>query len=209
MAEKRLPIGICDHCECELPAQDWYTSHGKPRRYCSIDCRNTANSRAGNLVRTAKLRQAVADGRWQNPHHIHPPTGEEQASRARKGRLREVTEGRWRNPALASAARLKLSQPRKHGDDPVLHRALEQLKQGARMVELSAAERERYLAYRRQLRLARLTEVRAYQRARYRHIMDAADSTARERLRALWRRHAKRQRRAVQMRDQNGMEPLS
>lgn len=68
------------------------------------------------------------------------------------------------------------------------------------MAELSAAERERYLAYRRQLRQARLSEIRAYCRARYRRIMDAADSTARERLRALWRRQ--NQRRAARMRDQ-------
>ncbi len=192
MAEKRLPIGICDHCEGEIPVVDWYTSHGKPRRYCSINCRNTANSRAGNPVRTAKLRQAVAEGRWQNPHQLHPPTGAEQAARARKGRVREMAEGRWRNPALEPAARLKLSRPRKHDDDPVLHRALERLKQGARMVDLSAAERERSLAYRRQLRQARLTEVRAYQRARYRRIIDAADPAARERLRALWRRQNRR-----------------
>ncbi len=207
MAEKRLPIGICDHCEGKIPVQNWYTAHGQPRRYCSIDCRNTANSRAGNAVRTAKLRQAVAEGRWQNPHQLHPPTGAEQAARARKGRLREVAEGRWRNPALAPAARLKLSRPRKHNDDPLLHRALERLKQGTRMADLSAAERERYLAYRRQLRQARLSEIRAYQRARYRRVMDAVDAPEREHLRALWRRQ--NQRRAARERDQNGMEPLS
>ncbi len=206
MAEKRLPLGICDHCVGEIPVQDWYTSHGQPRRYCSIDCRNTANSRAGNPLRTAKLRQAVAEGRWRNPHQLRPPTGAEQAARARQGRLREVAEGRWRNPALDSAARLKLSRPRKHGDDPLLHRALEQLRQGARMAELSAAERERYLAYRRQLRQARLSEIRAYYRTRYRRIMEAADSPARERLRALWR--LQNQRRAARLRDPDGMELL-
>lgn len=186
MAEKRLPLGVCDHCEGEIPAQDWYTSHGQPRRYCSIDCRNTANSRAGSPARAAKLRQAVAEGRWQNPHHLHPPTGEEQAARARRGRLREVAEGRWRNPALAPAARVKLSRPRKYGDDPLLHRALEQLRQGVRRAELGAAERARYQAYRRELRQGRLEAVRAYYRARYRRIMRAVDPAARERLRALW-----------------------
>lgn len=198
MAEKRLPIGTCDHCEGEIPVQDWYTSHGKLRRYCSIDCRNTANSRTGNPVRTAKLRQSVAEGRWQNPARLRPPTSAEQATRSRKGRLREIAEGRWRNPALGPAARVKLSRPRKHGADLVLHHALEQLRQGMKMSDLSAEERVRYQAYRRELRRARLAEARAYYRARYRRIMKATDPAARERLRALWRRQ--NQRRAARTR---------
>ena len=60
------------------------------------------------------------------------------------------------------------------------------------MAELSIAAREHYLAYRQQLRQVRLTEIRAYHRARYRRIMDAVDSTARERLRTLWRRQNRR-----------------
>ena len=190
--EKRRPVGICDHCgEPFPPSVSPYTRRG-PRLYCSVACRNTANSRIGNPTRTAKLRQAVAEGRWQNPATLRPPTGAEQSARARKGRLREVAEGRWRNPALDPAARAKLSQPRKHGDDPVLHRAMEKLNQGARMTELSAEERVRYCAYRRELRLARLEAVRAYYRARYRRIMVADDPTARERLRARWRLHNQR-----------------
>ena len=54
------------------------------------------------------------------------------------------------------------------------------------MTDLSAEERTRYQAYRRELRQARLAEVRAYCRARYRRIMAAADPATRERLRALW-----------------------
>ena len=192
MATKQKTIGICDHCEGEIPPGEWYTSHGKPRLYCGIDCRNTANSRNGNPVRTAKLRQAVAEGRWQNPHHLHPPTGEEQAARARLGRRREVAEGCWRNPALDPAARAKLSTPRKHAADPVLHSALEQLRQGARMGGLTAEEQSRYRAYRRELELARRTELRAYQRARYRRIMAATDPAARELLRERWRRENQR-----------------
>ncbi len=60
------------------------------------------------------------------------------------------------------------------------------------MADLTPEEHARYLAYQRDLRQARLAELRAYQRARYRRIMDAADSTARERLRALWRRQNQR-----------------
>ena len=73
MATKQKPMGICDHCEGAIPPGDWYTSHGKPRLYCSIDCRNTANSRNGTPARTAKLRQAVAEGCWQNPQEPAPP----------------------------------------------------------------------------------------------------------------------------------------
>lgn len=183
MTEKHLPVGTCDHCGEPFPPNvSHYTRRG-PRRYCSIVCRNTANSRAGNPTRTAKLRRAVAEGRWQNPHHLHPPTGEEQAARAHKGRLREVAEGRWRNPALAPAARAKLSRPRKYADDPLLHRALERLRQGARMADLTAEERARYRSYRQQLRQARLEAVRAYYRARYRRIMAGTDPAVRERLR--------------------------
>ena len=199
MATKQKPMGICDHCEGAIPPGDWYTSHGKPRLYCSIDCRNTANSRNGTPARTAKLRQAVAEGHWQNPHHLHPPTAAEQAARSRKGRLREVAEGRWRNPALDPAARAKLSTPRKYAADPVLHSALEQLRQGARMVDLTAAEQARYRSYRREQELARRTELRAYQRARYRRIMTATDPAARELLRARWRRA--NQRRAAQAKE--------
>ena len=86
MAEKRLPVGICDYCEGPIPPGDWFTRRG-PRLYCSVDCRNTANSRAGNAVRTAKQKARVAAGAWQNPAKLRPPTGEEQAARARKGRL--------------------------------------------------------------------------------------------------------------------------
>lgn len=193
MPTKRLPTGICDHCECQFPTSvSLYTRRG-PRLYCCTDCRNAANARAGNALRTAKLRARVAEGRWQNPHHLHPPTGAEQAARARKGRLREVAEGRWRNPALADAARTKLSRPRAHADDPLLHRVLERLSAGARTADLTDEEHARFLAYRRALRQARIAEVRAYYRARYRRMVDAADSDARERLRARWRQQNCRQ----------------
>lgn len=210
MATKRQPIGICDHCKGEIPPGDWYTAHGKPRLYCSIDCRNTANSRNGNPVRTAKLRQAVADGRWQNPAHLRPPTCEEQSARSRKGRLREGAEGRWRNPALDPAARAKLSRPRKHADDPLLHRAIERLRQGGKMRDLTPEEHASYRAYRRALEQARLTEIRAYQRACYHRLMSALDPAGRERLRELWRQAhtcAENHRRAARQKAAQTKEP--
>ena len=106
MIEKTAPIGICDHCGGPIALDEWYTRRG-PRRYCCRDCRNTANSRNGNPVRVAKVMQRVADGQWTNPRANM--TTEEisaiQSLASRKGRLREVAEGRWRNPGLSDEAR--------------------------------------------------------------------------------------------------------
>lgn len=122
-------------------------------------------------MRTAKLRQAVAAGRWQNPAKLHPPTHEEQARRSRLGRLREVAEGRWRNPALTPEARAKLSRPRVHADDPVLHAAFEKLRHG-HMADLDDAERAAWLAYRKRQQAAlaarRTPEQIAARRAQWR-----------------------------------------
>jgi len=93
----------------------------------------------------------MAEGRWKKPASIRRPTGEEQAEHARRGRLREVAEGRWRNPALEDVARMKLSRPRVHGDDPTLHRALEKLRGGEGMEGLTDEEREAHRRYRREL----------------------------------------------------------
>jgi hypothetical protein len=60
------------------------------------------------------------------------------------------------------------------------------------MADLTAEERVHYRAYRRELEHARLTDLRAYQRARYRRIMDATDPAGRERLRELWRQQNRR-----------------
>ena len=168
--DKTEPIGVCDHCKGEI-TDTWYTRRG-PRRYCCVDCRNTANSRAGAPTRSAKNRARVAAGVWQNPHKLNPPTGEEQARRARLGRLREVAAGTWRNPALADVARVKLSRPRKHTGD--LHRAIEKLKRGLSTADLSPEEQEAHRAYRRRLWAARVAtmtqEERDRRRAQYRAV---------------------------------------
>lgn len=148
MSEKTEPIGICDLCTGEIPPERWYTRRG-PRRYCSRECRNTGNSRAGNPARIRKAKQRVADGTWFNP--TQPATPEEQGRRARLGRLREVAEGRWRNPALTEEAREKLSRPRVHSG--ALHRAMEKLEAGkGGMATLRPGERAAYLAYRQDMR---------------------------------------------------------
>lgn len=143
MTAKTAPLGICDLCGAVLP--DPYTSKGKPRRYCSVDCRNTGNSREGNPERTRKLRESVARGEWVNPHAVRPPTSDEQADRARKGRLREVAAGTWRNPGLTPEAREINSRPHKHSG--ALAEALERLKHG-KMGDLTPEQADAYRAYR-------------------------------------------------------------
>lgn len=146
MREKQQPTGICDLCLGEIPRGQWYTRRG-PRLY-HVECKNTANSRNGNPIRIAKQIERVRRGEWQNPHHLNPPTNEEQARRARLGRQREVAAGTWRNPALSDAARVKLSRPRKHRG--ALHRVMEKLRT-LKVSELTARERSLYRAYQRDL----------------------------------------------------------
>lgn len=149
MSQKQKPIGICDFCGGSIPQAFWYTTKRKPRRYCCLDCKNTANSRAGSPVRREKALQRVANGTWICPAKVRPLTSAEQSARARKGRLREVAAGTWRNPALSAEAREKLSRPRIHSG--VLHSAIEKLDQGLLMTDLTDEEREAYRNYRREL----------------------------------------------------------
>lgn len=146
---KITQIGVCDHCGGAIAPSQWYTNKGKVRRYCSLECRNTANSRAGAWIRREKTLQRIKTGQWKNPFAVRPPTADEQAERARKGRLREVREGRWRNPATTEEAREKLSRPRKHAG--ILHAAIEKLRKG-KMADLTPEEQEAYREYRRNLR---------------------------------------------------------
>lgn len=165
MTTKQQPTGICDHCLGPIPRAEWYTSKGGARLHCSVDCKNTANSRAGNPVRVEKLRARVAAGEWENPHLAHPPTGDEQARRARLGRLREVWAETWRNPALDDRAREKLSRPRKHTG--TLASAIEKLGQGLSMAELTDEEVQAHREYRQKLFDARREEANAKRRAWY------------------------------------------
>ena len=187
---KQQALGICDNCLEEIPREEWYTSKGEPRRYCGIDCKNTGNSRAGASIRSAKARQRVARGEWQNPGKLKPPTPEEQARRSRLGRKREVQAGTWRNPALSDKAKEKLSRPRKHG--PALHAVLEKLKRGGRVVDLSPEEKELHRAYCRELVAARRDEVNAGYRRRYRQQQDNLNDEEREAQRARWREQNKK-----------------
>ncbi len=151
MADKTSPLGICDHCGNKIPVENWHTRRG-PRRYCSIECKNTANSRIGAPVRSAKAKVRVATGIWHNPRskmtkeQIHAT----QTESSRKARLREVAEGRWRNPALTDEARQKLSRPRRLTG--ILHSAQEKLYRGLSMHDLTQEERDAYHEYRRELR---------------------------------------------------------
>jgi hypothetical protein len=147
--DKIQPLGVCDRCLAVIPKERWYTSKGKPRRYCSVDCRNAGNSHEGEAIRYRKLVERIERGEWENPAKLKPPTPEEQAERARKGRLREVDEGRWRNPAYGEDAREKLSRPRKHSG--ALASAIEKLGRGLSVADLTEEEREAHRAWRREL----------------------------------------------------------
>ena len=125
---KQQPLGICDFCLGAIPEGQWYTSKASPRLHCSITCKNVANSRSGSATRRVKLVERMAHGEWQNPAALHPPTRAEQAERARKGRLREVQEGRWRNPGLTPEAREINSRPHIHSG--ALANAIEKIKTG-------------------------------------------------------------------------------
>lgn len=168
MTDKGQPVGICDYCLGPIPPGEWYTRRG-PRLYCSIDCRNTANARAGAAIISRKNKERIAAGTWRNPAELRPPTPEEQAHRARLGRLREVAAGRWRNPALDPAARAKLSRPRKHTGE--LASAIDKLNRGT-MADLTEGERAAYHNYRKRQRAtlaARMTPAqRDHRRAQWR-----------------------------------------
>jgi len=168
MSSKVEPIGICDHCGDPIPRGEWRTSHGRPRRFCSVDCRNTANSRAGALIRSVKAKKRVAAGVWKNPRSFLSvkENRELNVNAARKGRQREIAEGRWRNPALDDAAREKLSRPRTV-TDPLVHRAIELMRQGMKLRELPAELRNAYNAYSREYEREHRDEIRARQRAAY------------------------------------------
>ncbi len=186
MAKKTEPLGICDHCKGEIPHDLWYTVKGTPRLHCNIQCRQTANSRVGSEIRSKKARQRVARGQWQNPREINPPDPARIAAGVSQARKREVKAGTWRNPALTDEARKKLSRPRKHSG--ALHRAIEKLKQGLKIADLTPEEVGAHRAYRAKLRSARLDEVNAYHRRRYHTQRAAMTEAEKETQRARWRK---------------------
>lgn len=145
MSDKTAPLGICDHCGG--PIADPFTSKRKPRRYCSVDCKNTANSRAGNEERTRKLRERIERGAWVNPRAINPPNPANIGAGVRRLRLAEVEAGSWRNPGLSDAARAKNSEAHKHSGP--LAEAIERLKHG-KMADLSPEQADAYRAYTRE-----------------------------------------------------------
>jgi hypothetical protein len=184
MAEKLQAVGVCDHCLGPIPPKEWYTRRG-PRLYCSLECRQTANSRAGNPIRVEKIRERMKRGEWRNPSHIRPPTPAEQSHRARLGRKREVAAGTWRNPARDDAARAKLSRPRRH--EGALHSAIEKLGRGLSMADLTDEEAAAYRARAAELRAARREEINRRARERYAARQAAMTDEEREAQRARWR----------------------
>jgi DNA-binding XRE family transcriptional regulator len=198
MPEKKAPLGICDLCEEPFPpGVSVYTTKGKPRLFCSLACRATANSRAGAPIRSKKAKERVRRGEWQNPAEFQ--SDEERREYARRGgrvRARQHREalaaGTWQNPADAPGAREKLSRPRRHVDNPVLHSALEKLRQRFHIADLTLEEAEAHRAYRRELRAGRREYWRAYYGDSYHRRMASAEG--RERERQKWERQRERRR---------------
>ncbi len=191
MADKVKPIGICDLCGEQIPRGEWYTTKGQPRLHCSLECKQTANSRNGNPIRIAKLIKRIKAGLWKNPRaDLDQGTISALNSAAsKKGRLREIAEGHWRNPALSDQAREKLSRPRLHGG--ALHSAIEKLRTLS-MQDLTDEERSAYHEYRAQLRDARRDELNADWRERYHERQAQLTDDEREQQRATWRKQNKR-----------------
>lgn len=180
-------VGVCDLCGGPIPRGEWYTSKGAPRLHCSIECRQTANSRAGNPKRIEKLRQAIARGEWKNPRALMTPEeiSAAQSHASRTARTREVKEGHWRNPALGAKARKKLSRPRKHRGR--LHRALELLRQGIKLRDLPDDLRAAHNRYRRRLAKQNGEHRRAWYREWYKKRQAQMTPESREQQRAKWR----------------------
>lgn len=182
-------VGVCDLCGGAIPRGEWYTSKGAPRLHCSITCRQTANSRAGNPKRIEKLKRAIARGEWQNPRSLMTPAEitATQSRASRTARLREVKAGRWRNPGLTPEAREINSRPEKHGDNPLLHRAFELMRNGCKARDLPPEMRAAHNAYRRELEKQNRAQRRAWYREWYRKRQANLTPEQREAQRAKWR----------------------
>lgn len=200
MTDKLAALGVCDHCGEPFPeGVSPYTTKGTPRLCCSRTCRNALNSRRGAEKRSRQAKARVQRGAWENPSPLLQDdlTEEERdaylqavsegVSAARKA---EVEVGTWRNPALSAEAREKLSQPRVHGDNPALHRAIEKLGHGASVADLSPEEQNAHRKWRRDLYAARREEIQAWRRE-WRRKRKATEAGRRQLQRAQERQRAR------------------
>ncbi len=62
--EKVAPIGTCDYCGKGIPVGEWWTSKGRPRLHCSLECRQAANSRKMEN-RSEWMRERIESGDWE------------------------------------------------------------------------------------------------------------------------------------------------
>lgn len=182
--EKIAAIGICDFCGKNIPTGEWWTSKGRPRLHCCIECRQAANSRKMEN-RSEWMRSRIEDGEWVNPATINRPSSEVISKNSRAARLREVEEGRWRNPGQTSEAREKNSEPHKHTG--VLASAIEKLRTTGKTSELSPEEQEAHRLYRKQLRNARKEEINQWHKEYYQKRMAAMTVEERDAQREKWR----------------------
>lgn len=182
--EKTAPLGICDYCGKGIPQEYWWTSKGRPRLHCCLECRQAANSRKMEN-RSEWMHQRIDSGEWTNPASINRPSHETLSKNSRVARLREVDEGRWRNPGLTPEALEINSLPHKHSGP--LADAIEKLRLGVKLRDLSTEEQEAHRLYRKSLRDARKDEVNQYYKARYKKRQAQMTEEEKEAQREKWR----------------------
>ena len=188
---------LCELCGDDVDSHGlgYYTVKGTPRRFCSDQCKATHNSRVGAPIRAEKARRRVRAGTWQNPAASMAPEQVRAASqlgaavRARQHRD-ALAAGTWENPAHAPGAREKLSRPRKHGDNPALHRAIEKLGQGLKIIDLLPEEADAHREHQRRLRSEDPERARQQSRQAYRRRMATPEGRARQQ--AAWERQRER-----------------
>ena len=81
--EKVAPVGTCDYCGKGIPVGEWWTSKGRPRLHCSLECRQAANSRKMEN-RAEWMRERIECGDWVNPATINKPTSETISKNSRR-----------------------------------------------------------------------------------------------------------------------------
>lgn len=155
----------CEWCGDDVDAHGlgYYTRRGTPRLCCSVECTTRRNQRIGLPIVAAILRQRVREGTW-----IHPMAGltPEQvrainlraAAAAAEVVHARMEDGTW-HPPPRDGPRPNARYPRKHAGNPDFYRACQKRKLGARLAELTPAEREASRAYQRAV-LARTREAR-------------------------------------------------
>jgi hypothetical protein len=150
---KKKPVGVCENCDKLMSLT--HTTRKTPRLFCCDLCRATYVSRATADRRSEKMAERVRRGLWDQPSEIRKPDPVVLSASARIRATEAVASGKWVSPSSTTAARQKMSMPRKHKGNPNLHEAISRLSSGERVSDLEDAQAEEHRAYRRALYAAR------------------------------------------------------